>query len=325
MAKRVAVLMGGISAEREVSLSSGAGCLKALRAGGFDAYPIDVTDDIAALVKALTPPPDCVFNMLHGRFGEDGCIQGLLELMGVPYTGSGVLSSALGMDKRVSRAVLEAAGLAMPPAMLIHRAGAPKGDPMPRPFVVKPVAEGSSVGVRVLFEGDNEPAFDAETWAFGDEVYVERYIPGREIQAAVIGEGEGASALGAIEIRTRRKFYDYVAKYTPGESEHLMPAPIHPDGYAEVLRVAERAHRALSCRGVSRVDLRYDDTGGEPGKVYVLEVNTQPGMTPTSLVPEIAAYHRVSYVALVKWMVELATCDVPASIRRPVRHKGDAA
>jgi D-alanine-D-alanine ligase len=323
--KRVAVLMGGISAEREVSLSSGAGCLKALRDAGFDAYGVDVTEDIGKLVAALSPAPDVVFNMLHGRFGEDGCIQGLLELIGVPYTGSGVLASALGLDKRVSRAVFEANGLPMPEAVLVHRAHAPAHDPMPRPFVVKPVNEGSSVGVRVLFDGDNEPAFTDDTWAHGDTVYVERYIPGREIQVAVIGQGDDTRAIGAIEIRTRRRFYDYVAKYAPGESEHLMPAPIHPDAYAESLRLAEAAHRALGCRGVSRADLRYDDTAGEPGKLYLLEVNTQPGMTPTSLVPEIAAHNGVSYVELVRRMVELAACDTPPDIRHTVRARGDAA
>lgn len=325
MSKRVAVLMGGISAERDVSLSSGAGCLKALRDGGFDAYRVDVTEDVGKLVQALTPAPDCVFNMLHGRFGEDGCIQGLLELIGAPYTGSGVLSSALGLDKRVSRAVFEAAGLPMPEAMLIHRSSAPSEDPMPRPFVVKPVNEGSSVGVRILFEGDNEQAFDDETWAYGDLVYVERYIPGREIQVAVIGEGDRTEAIGAIEIRTKRKFYDYVAKYTPGESEHVMPAPIHPDAYGDCLQLAAKAHVALACRGVSRADFRYDDTAGEPGGLYLLEVNTQPGMTPTSLVPEIAAHHGMSYVELVRRMVELAGCDSPAAVRHPVRAQGDAA
>ena len=323
--KRVAVLMGGISAEREVSLSSGAGCLKALRAGGFDAYGVDVTEDIGKLVEALTPAPDCVFNMLHGRFGEDGCIQGLLELIGAPYTGSGVLSSALGLDKRVSRAVFEAAGLPMPPAKLIHRTHVPAKDPFPRPLVVKPVNEGSSVGVRVLFEADNEPTFTKDTWAHGDQVYVERYIPGREIQVAVIGAGDRTEAIGAIEIRTKRKFYDYVAKYTPGESQHIMPAPIHADAYAACLRLAEQAHKALDCRGVSRADFRYDDTEGEPGKLYLLETNTQPGMTPTSLVPEIAAHHGISYVALVSRMVELADCDSPAEVRRSVPAKGDAA
>lgn len=325
MGKRVAVLMGGISAERDVSLSSGAGCLQALRDGGFDAYRVDVTEDVGKLVQALSPAPDCVFNMLHGRFGEDGCIQGLLELIGAPYTGSGVLSSALGLDKRVSRAVFEAAGLPMPEAMLIHRSNAPSEDPMPRPFVVKPVNEGSSVGVRILFEGDNEQAFDKDTWAFGDLVYVERYIPGREIQVAVIGEGDRTEAIGAIEIRTKRKFYDYVAKYTPGESEHVMPAPIHPDAYANCLRLAAKAHVALACRGVSRADFRYDDTAGEPGGLFLLEVNTQPGMTPTSLVPEIAAHNGMSYVDLVRRMVELAGCDSPATVRHPVRAQGDAA
>ncbi len=325
MTKRVAVLMGGISAEREVSLSSGNGCLHALIEAGYDAYRVEVTEDLAALVAALTPAPDVVFNMLHGRFGEDGAIQGVLELLGIPYTGSGVLASALGMDKRISRAVFEAAGLPMPEAMLFRCDDAPEGDPMPRPFVVKPTNEGSSVGVRVIFEGDNVAAFDAETWAFGDTVYVERFIPGKEIQVATIGYDTGTEAIGAIEIRTKRRFYDYIAKYTPGESQHIMPAPIHQDAYREALELSVRAHRALGCRGVARVDLRYDDTEGEPGKFYLLEVNSQPGMTPTSLVPEIAAHHGMSYAALVSRMVELAACDNAAELRCPVKSTETAA
>lgn len=304
--KRVAVLMGGWSSEREVSLSSGAGCVEALRRAGYQVTPIDLKRDMAALVRALDPKPDVVFNILHGPFGEDGRIQGLLDMMGIPYTNSGALASALGMDKAASRAMFKAAGLPMAPGEIWDRTMLLAHVEPARPYVVKPIAEGSSVGVHVVFEGDNvDLRMIATDLAQHARVIVEKFIPGREIQVAVMGE----RALGAIEIRTRRRFYDYVAKYTPGESQHLMPAPIHADAYKAACELGVAAHKALGCRGVSRVDLRYDDTRGEPGQLYVLEVNTQPGMTPTSLVPEIAQHNGISFEALVSWMVENAACD----------------
>jgi D-alanine-D-alanine ligase len=304
--KRVAVLMGGWSSEREVSLSSGAGCVEALKRAGYQVAPIDLKRDMAALVRALDPRPDVVFNILHGPFGEDGRIQGLLDMMGIPYTNSGALASALGMDKAASRAMFKAAGLPMAPGEIWDRTMLLAHVEPERPYVVKPIAEGSSVGVHVVFQGDNiDLRMIANDLSQHARVIVEKFIPGREIQVAVMGE----RALGAIEIRTRRRFYDYVAKYTPGESQHLMPAPIHADAYKAACDLGVAAHRALGCRGVSRVDLRYDDTQGEPGQLYLLEVNTQPGMTPTSLVPEIAQHNGISFEALVSWMVENAACD----------------
>lgn len=304
--KRVAILMGGWSAEREVSLSSGKGCTKALRNAGYKVKVIDVTKDIAGLVKALGPKPDVVFNALHGPIGEDGRIQGLLDMLEIPYTHSGVAASAVAMDKAVSRSILLAAGLPMAPGEVLTLGALRARDEPARPYVVKPLNEGSSVGVQLVFEED-EPGlgYIPDDWADDTRLLVEQFIPGREIQTAVLGD----RALGSIEIRTERRFYDYVAKYTPGESAHFMPAPIHEKAYQETLDIAVRAHDALGCRGVTRVDLRYDDSGPEPGNLYLLEVNTQPGMTPTSLVPEIAQHAGISFEDLVTWCVENATWD----------------
>lgn len=302
--KTVAVLMGGWSAEREVSLSSGAECAKALAAEGYAVKTIDVTRDIDALVKALTPRPDVVFNALHGRGGEDGTVQGVLEFLRIPYTHSGVLASAVAMDKPIAKAVFVAAGLPVPEGAVVPAEELAKGDPVPRPYVVKPANEGSSVGVRIVREKDNSWAEEARSWSHG-RALVERFVPGREITVAVMGD----RALGALEIRAHGTFYDYTAKYTRGGSDHLMPAPIHPRAYQQALDISLRAHQALGCRGVSRADLRYDDTAGEPGRMVLLEVNTQPGMTPTSLVPDIARHVGIEFPALVRWMVENAACD----------------
>ncbi len=300
---RIAVLMGGPSAEREVSLVSGAACARALRGLGHEVAEIDVGFDLARVVAELVAArPDVAFNALHGRFGEDGCIQGVLELLRIPYTHSGVLASALAMDKPTARRLFAEAGLACAEGGVYARAQVVGGHVIAPPYVIKPLNEGSSVGVQIVFEGDNAPA--ARDWSFGEFVLVERYIPGREIQVAVMGE----HALGAIEIRPKGRFYDYEAKYTEGKAEHLMPAPVGETAYAEALRIGAAAHRALGCRGVTRTDLRYDDTRGGPGRFYVLEVNTQPGMTPLSLVPEIAAHAGIDFDALVSWMVEDASC-----------------
>jgi D-alanine-D-alanine ligase len=304
--QRVLVLMGGWSAEREVSLSSGTEVARALIERGFRVDTLDVTRDVGRLMAALSPKPDVVFNALHGKGGEDGTIQGLLDLLEIPYTHSGVLASALAMDKPAAKQAFVAAGLRCPEGIVVPREVLLRGDVMSRPYVVKPPAEGSSVGVRIVREHDNAQAFDGETWRFGEEVLVERYVPGREITVAVLGEPTGPRALGALEIRPRGGFYDYTAKYTDGQAEHLMPAPLAPAVYDEALRIAETAHRELGCRGVSRADLRYDDTQGEPGLLYLLEVNTQPGMTPLSLVPEIAASAGIAFPQLVAWMVENA-------------------
>ncbi|HVA14085.1 MAG TPA: D-alanine--D-alanine ligase [Stellaceae bacterium] len=303
---RVAVLMGGWSTEREVSLVSGRECAAALDKLGYDVIRIDVTQDLGALVAALTPKPDVVFNALHGRGGEDGTIQGILETLHVPYTHSGVVASAIAMHKPLAKCIFAAAGLPLAESKVVSRAALLESDPLARPFVVKPMNEGSSVGVHIVREGDNAWRIEIARWPHGNEVMVERYIPGREITVAVMGN----RALGALEIRPiAAAMYDYQAKYAPGGSEHIMPAPVHPAAYQAALDIGCKAHRALGCRGVSRADLRYDDTAGEPGHLVLLEINTQPGMTPTSLVPDIARYHGIGFAQLVQWMVENAACD----------------
>lgn len=302
MSRHVAVLMGGWSSEREVSLTSGGACARALRAEGYKVTEIDVGRDLAA--RLVECKPDVAFNALHGPFGEDGTVQGLLEMMGIPYTHSGVLASALAMNKPMAKAVWAGHGLPLAEGKVVHRSAFAAGPVMAYPFVIKPLNEGSSVGVHIVFEGDNyQPADDAK-WKFGETVLVERYIPGREIQVAVMGD----RVLGAIEIRAHGRFYDFEAKYTDGKATHLMPAPIHPDAYAQVCALALEAHKTLGCRGVTRSDWRYDDTAGEPGNFYLLEINTQPGMTPLSLVPEIAAHSGIGFGQLVRWMVEEASC-----------------
>jgi D-alanine-D-alanine ligase len=303
--KRVAVLMGGPSAEREVSLVSGRECAKGLREAGYDAYTIDVGHDVAALVAALEPRPDVVFNALHGRFGEDGCVQGVLEFMSIPYTHSGLLASALAMDKPMAKRIFAAAGIRCPEGVVTDIYTAERADPLPRPFVVKPANEGSSVGVRIVRAGDNQP-LQADSWRFGPRVVVERFVPGKELTVAVMGD----RPLAVTELRSHTAFYDYEAKYTEGRTDHLVPAPLPPAVSDEALRMAKLAHEALGCRGVSRADFRYDDTGdGGPDRLYLLEVNTQPGMTPLSLVPEQAKYCGISFAELVAWIVENARCD----------------
>ncbi|MBK1696503.1 D-alanine--D-alanine ligase [Rhodovibrio salinarum] len=303
---RVAVLYGGVSAEREVSLNSGKGVAAALYERGFEVRLIDVSRDVGQLVSDLTPPPEVVFNALHGQFGEDGRVQGVLDLMGIKYTHSGVLASALAMDKAMARKTFAAAGLPVCEGMTVSReAMLANVDPMPRPYVVKPVAEGSSVGVHIVQEGDNKAPFDAEGWTFGDHVLVERFIPGRELTVTVMGE----RALAVTEIRIKQGFYDYRNKYTAGQSEHVLPAPVPDDVYQRCLDLSVQAHAALGCRGVSRADFRYDDTPGGTGELILLEVNTQPGMTELSLVPEQAQYVGISFGELVEWCVEEAACD----------------
>lgn len=303
---RVAVLYGGISVEREVSLASGQQVIAVLRDGGVDVLPIEVGPDLRAVIAALSPKPDAVFNALHGRFGEDGTIQGVLDWLDIPYTHCGARASALAMDKIASRAVFAAAGLPTAPGLVVERTALEAADPMPRPFVVKPINEGSSVGVAILLAGDNRRAALAREWPFGDAALVEEYIPGRELTVGVLGE----RALVVTEIAPRDRFYDYEAKYAPGGSRHILPARVHPDAYGRALDLAVAAHRALGCRGATRVDFRYDDTKGEPGRLVLLEVNTQPGLTPTSLLPEQAAHVGMSFAELCAWMLERAACRV---------------
>ncbi len=300
MVKHIAVLMGGWSAERAVSLVSGAAVTQALKRLGWQVTAIDVQRDMGALMTRLYPRPDAVFNALHGRFGEDGCVQGLLDILGIPYTHSGRLASALAMDKPMAKLLFADADIRMPEHVLATRAEILAGDPIPRPYVVKPRDEGSSVGVVIVREGGNAPPDIPDLGMPSRPLMVERFIPGRELTVAVMGN----EPLAVTEITTSRGFYDYDAKYAPGGSIHVVPAQIPKKAYAEALAVALAAHRALGCRGVSRADLRYDGR-----RVYLLEVNTQPGMTSTSLVPEQAAHVGISFDELVRWMVDHAECD----------------
>ena len=300
----VAVLYGGVSAERDVSLTSGRQVIAALREAGFEVRPVEVGWDLGAILQALTPPPDAVFNALHGRFGEDGAIQGVLDWLGIPYTHSGVRASALAMDKVAAKAVFAAAGLPVAQGGLVDIAALEAADPMPRPYVVKPVNEGSSVGVEILRDGDNRRADMARAWKFGPAAMVEEYIPGRELTVAVLED----RALAVTEIVASHSFYDYQSKYADGGSRHVIPAAIDPVAYAQALEMALAAHRALGCRGASRADFRYDDITKTTGRLVLLEVNTQPGLTPTSLLPEQAAHLGISFSELCTWMVEHATC-----------------
>lgn len=301
----VAVLYGGISAEREVSLSSGKQVIAALRQAGFDVLPVDVGEDLGAVIRALTPKPDVVFNALHGRFGEDGAIQGVLDWMGIPYTHSGVRASALAMDKVAAKAVFGAAGLPVAQGRLVDMSELEAADPLPLPYVVKPVNEGSSVGVEIIRSGDNRRVAVARAWRFGHHALAEEFIPGRELTVGVMED----HALAVTEIIAEAgAFYDYDSKYADGGSRHVIPAAMHPGAYAQAMAIAVAAHRALGCRGASRADFRYDDTAGEPGRLILLEVNTQPGLTPTSLLPEQAAHRGMDFPALCAWMVEHAAC-----------------
>jgi D-alanine-D-alanine ligase len=301
----VAILHGGVSAEREVSLATGAQVVAALRQAGFEVTPIEVTQDLAAVIATLqTAKPDAVFNALHGRFGEDGCIQGVLDWLGLPYTHSGLRASAIAMDKAAAKAAFAAAGLPVAPSRIVSPEELEAADPLPLPYVVKPVNEGSSVGVEILRAGDNRRAEVARAWKYDRRIMAEAYIPGRELTVAVMGD----RPLEVTEIDTGNVFYDYDAKYADGGSRHTLPAPVHPAIREQAMEVALRAHHALGCRGVSRADFRYDDTAGEPGRLYILEVNTQPGMTRTSLVPEQAAHLGIGFPELCAWMVKEARC-----------------
>jgi D-alanine-D-alanine ligase len=303
--KHVAVLMGGWSAEREVSLRSGKACAEALESKGYRITKIDVGRDIATVLQTLKP--DVALNLLHGHPGEDGTLQGILEIVGVPYTHSGVLASALAMQKDLAKVVMRAAGVPVPGGMVVSRQAAAKEHVLERPYVLKPVNEGSSVGVFIVTEDHQYPPQELtrDDWEFGDTLLAEPFIRGKELTGAVMGE----QALGVIEIVPTARFYDYEAKYAPGGSTHLLPAPIAPQVYQEVRRLSLAAHRALGCRGVSRADFRWDDTVEGTGGLVCLEVNTQPGMTETSLVPELAAYAGMSFPELVAWMVEDASLD----------------
>src|ERR1700730_13063222 len=303
MSKHVAVLMGGWSAEREVSLRSGAACAQALARLGYQVSRIDVARDVATVLTDLKP--DAALNVLHGRPGEDGTLQGVLEILGLPYTHSGVLASALAMQKDMAKQVFRGAGIPVPEGLVVSRFEAGSKHLLPPPYVIKPIAEGSSKGVFIVTPDHGHPPQELfrEDWAYGDRVIVEKYIAGKELTCAIVGE----EALGVIEIVPAVRFYDYEAKYAPGGSKHLLPAPVSPFVYQQVRRLALAAHRALGCRGVSRADFRYDDRVEGTGGLVCLEVNTQPGMTETSLVPELAAHAGITFDELVKWMVEDAS------------------
>lgn len=299
---RVAVLHGGISAEREVSLRTGQQVMEALKEAGYDVLPVEVTEDLGAVIAALTPAPDVVFNALHGRFGEDGTVQGVLDYLGIPYTHSGVRASALAMDKAAAKAVFAHAGLPVAPHRIIDIHELADHHPLPPPYVVKPVNEGSSVGVSIVRAGGNRSAEIIAEWRFGPAM-VEQFIPGRELTVCVLED----RALVVTEILTGEEFYDYHAKYAAGGSRHVLPAELPPEITQQALDVSLAAHRALGCRGASRADLRYDDA---TGRLVLLEVNTQPGMTRTSLLPEQAAHMGMSFPELCRWLVERAACRV---------------
>ncbi len=303
MAKHVAVLMGGWSAEREVSLRSGKACADALSRVGYRVSAIDAGRDIATVLAETKP--DVALNVLHGRPGEDGTLQGVLEILGIPYSHSGVLASALAMHKVYAKALFRAADIPVAEDLVASRFDAGKRHLMPPPYVVKPIAEGSSVGVFIVTEDHPHPPQELyrDDWAFGEQVLIERYIPGKELTCAVLGD----RALDVIEIEPATRFYDYEAKYASGGSRHVLPAQILPNVYQDVRRLTLAAHSALGCRGVSRADFRYDDRG--TGKLVCLEINTQPGMTETSLVPELAAHAGITFDELVRWMVEDASIN----------------
>jgi D-alanine-D-alanine ligase len=304
-AVHVAVLMGGVSSERPVSLSSGKACADALEAEGYQVSRVDVDRDIASVLIDLKP--DVAFNALHGPFGEDGKIQGILEYLEIPYTHSGVLASALAMDKAQAKIVAKASGIPVAEARVMNRFDFTYEHPIKPPYVVKPVAEGSSFGVVLVKEDQAHPpqVVTSQDWRYGDRVMVERYIHGRELTCAVMGD----VALGVIEVMpVGHTFYDYDSKYAAGGSNHILPAKISPNIYQKIQTLSLKAHQAIGCRGVSRSDFRYDDRFSENGEIIWLEVNTQPGMTPTSLVPEMAAHAGHSFGEFLKWMVEDASC-----------------
>jgi D-alanine-D-alanine ligase len=303
--KHVAVLLGGFSSERPVSLSSGKACADALEAEGFQVTRVDVGRDVSARLADLKP--DVVFNALHGPFGEDGTIQGILEYLQIPYTHSGVLASALAMDKSRAKRVADGVGIPVADSLVMDRFAIAGKHPMKPPYVVKPVREGSSFGVVIVKEDQAHPPqiIASSDWRYGDEVLVERFIYGRELTCGVMGD----TALGVTEIvPLGHSFYDYDSKYAEGGSKHVIPAKISPNLYQKIQILALRAHQAIGCRGVSRSDFRYDDRFSEEGELIWLEINTQPGMTPTSLVPEMAAHAGYSFGEFLRWMVEDASC-----------------
>ncbi len=306
MTTHVAVLMGGLYSERSVSLRSGEACARALEGEGFTVTRVDVGRDVAEVLAKLKP--DVALNALHGPGGEDGIIQGVLEILRIPYTHSGVLASALAAHKDKAKVIMAAAGVPVPPGKTVTRFEAAKAHVLPPPYVLKPVSEGSSYGVFIVKEGTSHPPQELlrEDWTHGDWMLAEKYIAGRELTCAVLGD----RTLDVTEIKAvSSEWYDFDSKYAPGGSIHELPAKVKGNIYQMVQELALKAHKALGCRGISRTDFRYDDRPGGSGELVVLEVNTQPGMTETSLAPEMAAFAGMTFGELVKWMVEDASCD----------------
>lgn len=301
----VAVLMGGWSSEREVSLASGNPCADGLERAGYKVTRVDVDRDVSRVLSELKP--DVAFNALHGPHGEDGTIQGILEFLQIPYTHSGVMASALAMDKERSKIIAKAAGIPIAPSKVMHRFEAAEKHVMEPPYVIKPVAEGSSFGVLIVREDMSTPPQElySDDWPYGDRIMVEKYVGGRELTCAVMGN----VALGVTEIVTEGPgFYDFDAKYRPGGSKHECPAILKRNIYQSLQKMSLKAHDAIGCRGVTRSDFRLDDGPMGTGELVWLEINTQPGMTPTSLVPELAVHAGHSFEELLIWMVEDASC-----------------
>lgn len=305
MSCHVAVLMGGKSSEREISLRSGRGCCHALEEAGYRVTPVDVQEDIALVLSALRP--DVAFNALHGPLGEDGTIQGLLEILQIPYTHSGVLASALALQKDKTRFILEAAGIPVAKGKVVNRWEAAQHHVLPRPYVLKPLNEGSSMGIFIVQEDHSYPPQELtrSDWPYGDLLLAEAYIAGQELTCGVLG----TKVLDIIEIESiAEPFYGYEAKYTKGGSIHHLPAKLKPNIYQTIQELTLKTHQALGCRGITRTDFRYDDRPHGTGEIVVLEINTQPGLTETSLFPEMAAYAGLSFPDLMRWMVEDASC-----------------
>ncbi|TDQ66797.1 D-alanine-D-alanine ligase [Maritalea mobilis] len=305
MTKHVAVLMGGWASEREVSLSSGKACADALERCGYQVSRVDVDRDLGHVLEELKP--DVAFNALHGRFGEDGTVQGLLEIMGIPYTHSGVSASSIAMNKHLSKVFFKANGIPVTDHFVASRDEVARKHQMEPPYVIKPVADGSSVGVFIVKQGTEHPPQEIlrTDWKSGEELMVERYIAGRELTCAVMG----GVALAVTEVVTDLNFYNYEAKYAQGGSKHIFPAEVSPNIYQTAQKLALKAHESLGCKGVTRTDFRLSMHGGEEGDLICLEINTQPGMTPTSLVPEMAAHAGHDFEELVRWILEDASCD----------------
>lgn len=304
MTKNVALLVGGWSAERQVSLEKGKSIEKALREKGYNVKVIDVSKDIGRLIEQLTPKPDVVYNNLHGKGGEDGTIQAVLDMLEIPYTHSSVLASAIGMNKPVAKRLAASVGVRVPEGVLAAMDDVVKSHVMEPPYVVKPPCEGSSVGVRIILERDNQPPLDLENWAFGDEVLVEQYIPGRELTVAILD----GKAQAVTEIVAQTRFFDYEAKYHDTRTEYVLPAKIPQDVYNAALDYAERVFNVVGCSGIARCDFRYDDSKPGAEGLYFLEINTQPGFTPESIGPSQVVYNGTSYNDLCAHLVETAKC-----------------